>query len=170
MHIHCICVYFSAFVKVYNMHCFRAQRFGVTTSIPDKVPQWLPVIETSHDAWNYDGRSLYHNGSETEFPDLAYLHDLFTGQSVGLLITTRGDLYLYFSGCHAKHIAAGLPVDKPLWGAVDALSSCTGVESEILSGGDLDGVYCLCSRCIILLHCSICVTNIHLHALFEWVM
>ena len=122
------------------MYCFCAQRFGVTTCKPDKVPQWLPVIETSHDAWYYDGRSLYHNGSETEFPDIPYLYDLFTGQSVGLLITIHGDLHLYIDGCHSKQIASGLPVNKPLWGAVDALSTCVKVESVILSY-DLNGAY-----------------------------
>ena len=90
--------------------------------------------------WNYDGRSIYHNGLETEFPDLPYLHDLFTGQTVGLLITIYGDLHLYLNGRHAEKIATGLPVNKPLWGAVDALSNCTKVQSDIL-GGEISFYY-----------------------------
>ena len=119
------------------MYCLCAQRFGITTGIPDKLPQWLPVIDTSHDAWNFqiDGRSLFHNGSETEFPGISYLHNLITGHSVGLLITTYGDLHLYIDRCHSEQIATGLPVDKPLWGAVDALNTCVKVESTILLDG-----------------------------------
>ena len=114
--------------------CF-IQRFGVTTSLPTKrIPQWPPLIKTSPDMWNYVGRSLYNNGSDTEFPDLPFLRELLTGQTVGLLITTHGDLHLYIDGCDVKKIASGLPVDKPLWGAVDALGKCTKVKSDILSG------------------------------------
>ena len=115
--------------------CLDPQRFGVTATLPDSVPSWLPVFDTTTDMWTYDGRSLYHNGMETEFPDLLHLHHLFTDQTVGLLITIHGDLHLYINGHHAEKIATGLPVkDKPLWGAVDALGSCTKVKSEVLSG------------------------------------
>ena len=91
--------------------------------------------------WTYDGRSLYHNGMETEFPDLPHVHHLLTDQTVGLLITIHGDLHLYINGRHAKKVATGLPVNKPLWGAVDALSSCTKIKSEILSK-ELQHVHC----------------------------
>ena len=111
------------------------QRFGVTASLPaKKIPRWLPLLDTNLDMWIYDGRSLYNDGAETEFSDLPYLRELLTGQTVGLLITRHGDLQLYIDGRDVKKIASGLPVNKPLWGAVDALSSCTKVKSDILSG------------------------------------
>ena len=31
-------------------------------------------------------------------------------------------------------VATGLPVNKPLWGAVDVYGNCTKIKSEMLSG------------------------------------
>ena len=104
--------------------------------------------------WTYDGRSLYHDGMETEFPDLQHVHQLITDQTVGLLITIYGDLHLYIDGYHAERIATGLPVDKPLWGAVDALSSCTKVESYVLSGELLNFA---CDYTCVHVQCMFCV-------------
>ena len=81
---------------------------------------------------------------ETEFPDLPHVRqNLFTDQTVGLLITIHGDLHLYIDRNHAKKIATGLPVNKPLWGAVDALGSCTKVKSDILSGKLQNAMCCI---------------------------
>ena len=110
------------------------QRFGVITKIHDTVPQSLPIRNTMENIWIYEGTSLYHNRKEIAFPNLLHLRHLLTGQSVGLLISTHGDLHLYLNGHHAKKIATRLPVNKPLWGAVDVVGSCTKVKSDILSG------------------------------------
>ena len=43
---------------------YFSQRVGVTTTLPDSVPGYLPIFGGAggHE-WNYDDRSLYHNGS-----------------------------------------------------------------------------------------------------------
>ena len=114
---------------------YFSQTVGVTTTLPDNVPDILPVCDGAggHE-WNYEDRSLYHNGSSSEFPNLPSLKDLTTNQSVGLLVTTGGHLHLYVDGRHVQEVATGLPVHKPLWGAIDVYSNCTKIKSEILSG------------------------------------
>ena len=133
---------------------YFSQVVGVTTTLPDSVPVYLPLSgagghewnywdrslfhnescsEFPHE-WNYYNRSLFHNGSSSEFPHLPSLYDLTTNQSVGLLVTTNGQLHLYLDGRHVQEVATGLPVMTPLWGAVSVCGKCTNIKSEILSG------------------------------------
>ena len=114
---------------------YFSQIVGVTTTLPDSVPDHLPTYAGAggHE-WNYRNRSLWHNGSYSEFPHLPSLHDLTTNQSVGLLVTTNGQLHLYLDGRHVQEVATGLPVTTPLWGAVDVCYNCAKIKSEILSG------------------------------------
>ena len=113
---------------------YFSQIVGVTTTLPDSVPDILPLRGTGVHEWNYDDRSLYHNGSRSDFPHLPSLFDLTTNQSVGLLVTTNGQLHLYLDGRHVQEVATGLPVTTPLWGAVDMRYKCAKIKSEILSG------------------------------------
>ena len=86
---------------------YFSQRVGVTTTLPDRVPYELPLSDAGSHEWNYCNRSLYHNGSYSEFPHLPSLHDLTTNQSVGLLVTTNGQLHLYLDGRHVQEVATG---------------------------------------------------------------
>ena len=84
------------------------------------------------------GSSLYHNGRKipTGLPDLEHLK---RHQTVGLLLTSDGQLHVYHDGRHTKKVATNLPVNHHLWGAVDVCLNCTKIKSELLSG-ELDGV------------------------------
>ena len=106
----------------------------MTTTLPDAVPHDLPTLSAGPHEWNYWDRTLCHN-EQREFPDLPSLNDLTRGQTVGLLVTTNGQLHLFLDGVrHRKEIATGLPVDTPLWGAASVNGKCTKIKSEILSG------------------------------------
>ena len=107
----------------------------MTTTLPDTVPRDLPTGSGAgpHE-WIYWDRHLYHNKQRRAFRDLPSLDDLTRGQTVGLLVTTNGQLHLFLNGRHLKEIATGLPVDTPLWGAASVLGDCTKIKSEILSG------------------------------------
>ena len=87
---------------------YFSQRVGVTTTLPDSVPDYLPTRGTGGLEWNYCNRSLFRNESYSEFPHLPSLNDLTTNQSVGLLVTTNGQLHLYLDGRHAQEVATGL--------------------------------------------------------------
>ena len=113
---------------------YFSQTVGVTTTLPDSVPDYLPLSDAGGHEWNYWDRSLWHNGSSSGFPHLPSLDDLTTNQSVGLLVTTNGQLHLYLDGRHVQEVATGLPVTTPLWGAVDVYGGCIKIKSEILSG------------------------------------
>ena len=113
---------------------YLSQRVGVTTTLPNSVPDVLPLSGAGRHEWNYYNRSLCHNGSSSDFPHLPSLNDLTTNQSVGLLVTTNGQLHLYLDGRHVQDVATGLPVTTPLWGGVDVHGTCTKIKSEILSG------------------------------------
>ena len=109
----------------------------MTTILPDTVPSFLPAagaLGAGPHEWNYNDRSLFHNKQEREFPDLPSLDDLTRGQTVGLMVTTNGQLHFFLDGRHCKKIATGLPVDTPLWGAASVQGKCTKIKSEILSG------------------------------------
>ena len=113
---------------------------GVTTTLPHRVPGYLPLRDAGPHEWAYRDQSLWHDGSHTKFPHLPSLDKLSTHQTVGLLISTDGQLHMYIDGRHSECIASGLPVNKPLFGAVDVYGNCTKIKSEYLSG-ELDGVY-----------------------------
>ena len=106
----------------------------MTTTLPDTVPGDLPDRGAGPHEWNYLNRTLFHNKQRREFPDLPSLDDLTHGHTVGLLVTTNGQLHLFLDGHHRKEIATGLPVDTPLWGAADVYGNYTKIKSEILSG------------------------------------
>ena len=106
----------------------------MTTTLPGRVPSDLPDSGAGPHEWNYYNRDLFHNKQRREFPDLPSLSDLTRGQTVGLLVTTNGQLHLFLDGRHRKEIATGLPVDTPLWGAASVFGRCTKIKSEILSG------------------------------------
>ena len=106
----------------------------MTTTLPDIVPSDLPDRDAGPREWNYWDRTLYHNKQGRTFPDLPSLNDLTHGQTVGLLVTTNGQLHLFLNGQHRKEIATGLPVDTPLWGVASVYGTCTKIKSEILCG------------------------------------
>ena len=123
---------------------YFSQSVGVTTTVPDVVPHQLPLnYGTSNNEWYYDGNTLCHNHSRTNYSHLPSLHDFKVGNKIGLLLLPTGDFYLYLDQKNSAQVATGLPVHKSLFGAVDVCETCTKIKSEILSG-ELDGV-CLCT-------------------------
>ena len=130
-------------MRVHHVHDMITQGVGVTTTLPGTVPTVLhvPINDVGPHEWYYRGRTLYHNKQAREFPDLPS-DDLTPGQTVGLLVTSNGQLHLFLDGQHRKEIATELPVDKPLWGAADVFGMCTKIKSEILIGES--GHYYLC--------------------------
>ena len=108
-----------------------SQVVGVTATLPN-------ALLTYHHEWNYDRSSFWHNGRKisTDLPDLLYLEH---HQTVGLLLTSDGQLHVYYDGRHTKKVPTNLPANHHLWGAVDVYGVCTKIKSELLSG-ELDGV------------------------------
>ena len=144
IHVHDIEYDMIVSIVLWYMLCdgftYFSQSVGVTTTLPDRVPYDLPLSGAGPHKWYYSGQSLLHDGSSTNFPHLPSLYELSTHQTVGLLISTNGQLHVYIDGRHSECIASGVPVNKPLFGAVDVRSNCTKIKSEFLSG-ELDGVY-----------------------------
>ena len=113
----------------------------MTSTLPNVVPDFLQYDKSGPHEWNYKWLSLWHNGRKlaTGLPRLNYLKP---HQTVGLLLTSGGQLHVYHDGRHTKKVATDLPVNHHIWGAVDVYGSCTKIKSELLSG-ELDGV-CMC--------------------------
>ena len=109
-------------------------------TLPDQVPPYLPPPGVAgSNEWYYTGRSLYHNRKQTGFPHLPSTLDLRTGERVAIQILNTGEINIFFNGKFAETIASDLPTDTHLYGAVDVLSRCSKIKSELLSG-ELDGV------------------------------
>ena len=119
------------------LHIF-SQVVGVTATLPNVVPDYLPVSNSGRHEWIYVGPSLWHNGRDisTDLPDL---NNLKPHQTVGLLLISDGQLHVYHDGQHTKKVATNLPENHHLWGALHVCGDCTKIKSELLSG-ELDGV------------------------------
>ena len=60
---------------------FISQAIGVTATLPDQVPRYLPhSLSAGSDGWYYCGQSLCHNRKLTPFPHLPSLNHLKTGE------------------------------------------------------------------------------------------
>ena len=111
---------------------YFSQTVGVTTTVPDKVPHYLPLDDASNSDWYYSDNALYHNQTTVSF-HLPSINDFKVGDKIELLLLPNGDLHLFLNGKESAKVATGLP-DKSLFGAVDVRWSCTKIKSEILSG------------------------------------
>ena len=119
---------------------FISQTIGVTATLPDQVPRYLPLIGAAgSDEWYYYDQSLLHNRKRTHFRHLPSLNRLKTGERVGIHISDTGKMNIFFNGKFSETIASGLPTDTHLYGAVDVCGHCSKIKSELLSG-ELDGV------------------------------
>ena len=98
------------------------------------MPTWLCGDETGLNEWVYKEKDIWHNQQRCHFSDLPSLNTLTPGQSVGLLVTSSGQLHLFVDGVHNRVMATGLPVDTPLWGVASLYGRCTKIRSEKLSG------------------------------------
>ena len=101
---------------------YFSQTVGVMSALPESVPSLLHVYAgVSTNKWLYD------------------CSDLSSGETVGLLVTTSGDLHRYWNGRSGQRVATGLPVNDHLFGVADVYGNCSKIKSEMLSG-KLDGV------------------------------
>ena len=99
---------------------YFSQTVGVTSAQPYEVPGYQdPGVSTNK--WLYD------------------CIDFSSGDTVGFLVTTSGELYQYFNGWSGQRVATGLPASGNLWGVAEVYANCLKIKSEMLSG-KLDGV------------------------------
>ena len=125
-------------LSVHVVHSlFISQAIGVTATLPDQVPRYLPPDSTA--GWYYRDQLLYHNRKRTRFHHLPSLDDLKTGERVAIHISDTGKMNIFFNGKFSETIASGLPTDTHLYGAMDVWGRCSKIKSELLSG-ELDGV------------------------------
>ena len=92
---------------LFDVITYFSQIVGVTATLPDEVPYSLLGGDSGPQEWNYEGTVLIHNVRKlcTDLPDL---RDLRPHQSVGLFLTTSGDLHVFLHGRHVKKVAHGL--------------------------------------------------------------
>ena len=89
---------------LFDVFTYFTQIVGVTATLPDEVPYYLPLSDSGPQEWNYGGTVLWHNGSVL-CSDLPNLWKLRPDQRVGLLLTTSGDLHVFIDGRHVKKVA-----------------------------------------------------------------
>ena len=94
---------------LWNMLCdvftYFSQVVGVTDTLPDEVPHYLPWCNSGPQEWYYVDTALLHNGRWL-CSDLPNLRDLSPHQRVGLLLTTSGDLHVFLDGRHVNKVAS----------------------------------------------------------------
>ena len=125
------------------------------------MPAELYCASAGPNDWIIEDHSIYHNtrerlGRGRMIPGLPYLYDLTPGQSVGVTVTPKSKLHIFFNGIHLGQIGNDIPVDTPIWGVVDIYGDCTKVKSEILSGESCGVVYITHIR-----HTNTCTCVLH---------
>ena len=90
---------------LFDVFTYFSQVVGVTATLPDEVPDYLPLSDSGPQEWYYGGTVLYHNGSVL-CSDLPELNDLSPLQRIGLLFTASGDLHVFLDGRHVKKVAS----------------------------------------------------------------
>ena len=90
---------------LFDVFTYFSQIVGVTATLPDEVPHFLPVGNSGPQEWYYVGTGLFHNGKRL-CSDLPNLDTLSPQQSVGLLLTASGDLHVFLDGRHLKKVAS----------------------------------------------------------------
>ena len=90
---------------LFDVFTYFSQGVGVTATLPDEVPHYLPLRPNGPQEWYYVGTDLWHNGREL-CSDLPNLNDLRPHQRVGLLLTASGDLHVFLDGRHVKKVAS----------------------------------------------------------------
>ena len=90
---------------LFDVFTYFSQRVGVTATLPDEVPDYLPVFNSGPQDWYYGDTILFHNGRKL-CSDLPDIWDLSPHQSVGLLLTASGDLHVFLDGRHLKKVAS----------------------------------------------------------------
>ena len=90
---------------LFDVFTYFSQRVGVTATLPDKVPDFLPLSGSGPQERNYGVTVLFHNGSLL-CSDLPNLNVLSPHQRVGLLLTASGDLHVFLDGRHVKKVAS----------------------------------------------------------------
>ena len=90
---------------LFDVFTYFSQVVGVTATLPDKVPYYLPWNDSGPQEWHYEGPALWHNRSVL-CSNLPNLRDLNPDQSVGLLLTASGDLHVFLDGRHVKKVAS----------------------------------------------------------------
>ena len=90
---------------LFDVFTYFSQRVGVTATLPDGVPRYLPGSFSGPQEWNYVVTVLWNNGRKlcSDLPDLSTLRPQ---QRVGLLLTASGDLHVFLNGRHVKKVAS----------------------------------------------------------------
>ena len=105
----------------------------MTTQCPDKaeIPADATVNCSKPDYWILTYNQAYNSDFVT-FLNFS-LANLLVGQSVGVLVTTSGKLYLYVDGKFCCLVWKGLPTDKQYWGVADVYGSVSSIKSTFVS-------------------------------------
>ena len=90
---------------LFDVFTYFSQHVGVTATLPDEAPDYLPWSDSGPQEWYYVVTDLWHNGREL-CSDLPNLLDLSPQQRVGLLLTTSGDLHVFLDGRHVKKVTS----------------------------------------------------------------
>ena len=90
---------------LFDVFTYFSQIVGVTATLPDEVPDYLPWRDSGPQEWYYEGTALWHNGRRL-CSDLPNLRNLRPHKRVGLLLTASGDLLVFIDGRHVKKVAS----------------------------------------------------------------
>ena len=105
----------------------------MTTQCPDNIsiPRYALVWRDHSDYWILDSNTVYHNDERRQLK--VNLDSLREGQTVGCMVSRKGELHVYIDGVDKSIVWTGLPTHKPFWGVADVYG-CTNKIKLVSSG------------------------------------
>ena len=107
---------------------------GMTTECPDDI--WVPSCALEwrdhSDYWILICGIIYHHGEDRELK--VDLWSLREGQTLGCMVSRKGELHVYIDGVDKGIVWTGLPTHTPFWGVADLCGSTTKIQ--LVSSGE----------------------------------
>ena len=90
-------------------------------------------LRESKDYWLFWGSTVYHGGEKKKLPSSILSSSFVEGDTIGCCIR-GGDLEIFINGQEGIVGWCNVPVDKPLWGAVEIYGKARTIQSEFYCG------------------------------------
>ena len=97
------------------MFTYLPKKIGITTKQPSDVPDGLYSYRTGRNNWIIADQHI-HLSQRSLILDLPLMHELTLGQSVGLAISLKSEIHIFFNGTHLDKTWTYILVGTPIWG------------------------------------------------------
>ena len=106
--------------------------YATDISIPSGIPSDAVEWRDRSDYWILWRSTVCHNDKSRELK--VDLWSLREGQTLGCMVSRKGELHVYIDGVDKGIVWTGLPTHKPFWGVADVHGLTTNIQ--LVSSGE----------------------------------